>query len=252
MKLTVIGCAGSFPGPDSPASCYLVEAPYDGRTYRLVLDIGNGALGSLQRHVTLDSVDALALSHLHADHCLDLCSFYVVRKYHPGGAMPRLPVYGPEGTATRMARAYDMDPDPGMTGQFDFRAYPDEPFEIGPFTLTARRVEHPVPAYAVRVSDGRRTLVYSGDTGPCGALDELARDCDLLLAEASFVDGGDNPSALHLTGREAAEAAERAGVGRLLLTHVPAWHSRDQVLSEAVPHFSGTTALAVAGVAYDV
>ena len=91
MKPTVVGCSGSFPGPDSAASCYLVEAPYEGRTFRLLLDLGSGALGPLQKYVELDQVDAVALSHLHPDHCLDLCGFYVVRKYHPSGALPRLP-----------------------------------------------------------------------------------------------------------------------------------------------------------------
>ena len=61
------------------------------------------------------AVDAVLLSHLHADHCLDLCGYYVLRKYHPGGVAPRVPVWGPEGTAARMARAYDLPPSPGMT-----------------------------------------------------------------------------------------------------------------------------------------
>src|SRR5487761_81872 len=100
VRLTVIGCSGSFPGPDSPASCYLVEA--DG--FRLLLDLGNGALGALQRHAPLDGIDAVCLSHLHADHCLDLCSFWVARTYHPEGPRPRIPVYAPAGTAARMAR----------------------------------------------------------------------------------------------------------------------------------------------------
>jgi ribonuclease BN (tRNA processing enzyme) len=251
MRLTVVGCAGSFPGPDSAASCYLLEAPYDGRTYRLVLDLGSGALGALQRYVALEDVDAVALSHLHPDHCIDLCSFYVVRKYHPSGPMPRLPVYGPAGTAERITRAYDLAPNPGMTEEFEFHTFAEGPFSIGPFTVSVHRVEHPVPAYAIRVGDGTGTLCYSGDTGPCGGLDEAAKDCDLLLAEASFVEGADNPEALHLTGRQAAETAERSGVGRLVLTHIPAWHDPQQVLAEASPHFTGLTTLARPGETYD-
>src|SRR5439155_7662213 len=71
VKLTVVGCSGSFPGPDGPASCYLLEQ--DG--VRVLLDLGSGALGSLSRHVDLDAVDAVVLSHLHADHCLDACPY---------------------------------------------------------------------------------------------------------------------------------------------------------------------------------
>src|SRR6476646_9466161 len=68
MRLTMVGCSGSMPGPHSAASCYLLEA--DG--FRLVVDLGNGAVGALQRYTALNQVDAVALSHLHADPCLDL------------------------------------------------------------------------------------------------------------------------------------------------------------------------------------
>ena len=95
MRLTVIGCSGSYVGPDSPASCYVVEADYGDRTWRIVLDLGNGALGPLQRFTDPLAVDAVFFTHLHPDHCLDLCSYYVLRKYHPAGSHPRLPVWGP-------------------------------------------------------------------------------------------------------------------------------------------------------------
>ena len=119
----MIGCSGSFPGPDSPASCYLLEAEHEGRTWRVLVDLGSGALGVLQRYVDPLSIDAVLLSHLHADHCLDLSGFYVLRKYHPEGAQPRIPVWGPSDTAGRMARAYDLPEDPGMNQEFDFRGY---------------------------------------------------------------------------------------------------------------------------------
>src|SRR5699024_10546946 len=105
MRLTVVGCSGSYPGPGSPASCYLVEAEHDDRTWRILLDLGSGALGALHNHIDPLSVDAVFLSHLHADHCMDLCGYYVMRKYHPNGPQPRIPVWGPPGTAARMARA---------------------------------------------------------------------------------------------------------------------------------------------------
>ncbi|MGH3472111.1 MAG: MBL fold metallo-hydrolase, partial [Nocardioidaceae bacterium] len=94
--------------------------------------------------------------------------------------------------------------------------------------------------------------VYSGDTGPCPALDALAQGCDLLLAEASFLEGDDNPPRLHMTGRQAAELAERSRAAQLVLTHVPPWHNRAQVLAEASPHFRGDISLALPGAAYKV
>ena len=248
MRLTVVGCSGSVAGPESPASCYLVEA--DGR--RLVLDLGNGALGVLQRHVDLDEVDAVLLSHLHPDHCVDLCSFYVAQRYRPGGRRPRIPVWGPAGTAERMARAYGLPTDPGMTGEFDFRTYQEEAFDVGPFRVRVARVVHPVTAYALRVEHAGRALVYSGDTAPTPALVEVAAGADLFVCEASFRDGEENPDGLHLTGRQAGEHAKAAEVGALVVTHVPPWGDTERARSEAAQAFDGPIAGARSGLVVDV
>ena len=252
MKLTIVGMSGSYPGPDSPASCYLVEQDHEGRVFRLLLDLGSGALGALQRYIELDQVDAVLLSHLHADHCLDLCGYYVVRKYGEGAPMPRIPVYGPEGTADRMARAYDLEPDPGMHEEFDFRTFPDESFSVGPFVVRTARVAHPVPAYAIRLEAADSALVYSGDTGACDALVGIADHADLLLCEASFVEAPDNPVDLHLTGRQAGEHATRAGVRRLVLTHIPPHINAKLVFREAESVFAGDLDVARAGATYTV
>ena len=95
MRLTIVGCSGSYPGPESPASCYLLEAEDrpegpGGRTWRVLVDFGNGALGALHKYVDPLTIDAVLVSHLHADHCLDLCGYYVLRKYHPSGACHRV------------------------------------------------------------------------------------------------------------------------------------------------------------------
>ena len=251
MRLTVVGCSGSYPGPDSPASCYLLESEAEGRTWRVLLDLGSGALGALQRVVDPLTVDAVFLSHLHADHCLDLCGYYVMRKYHPDGAQPRIPVWGPEGTADRMARAYDLEPQPGMHGEFDFRVH-GGPVSVGPFRVEPVPVVHPVTAFGLRVTADGATLGYSGDTGPCAGLDEVARDVDLLLAEASFRSGDDNPPDLHLTGTDGGEAATRGGARRLLITHVPPWFDGEQAKAEAQAAYGGPIELARCGETYQV
>jgi ribonuclease BN (tRNA processing enzyme) len=252
MRLTVVGCSGSYPGPDSPASCYLLEADdASGRTWRILLDLGNGALGALHRYVDPLTVDAVLLTHLHADHCLDLTGFYVMRKYHPSGAQPRIPVHGPEGTADRMARAYDLPTDPGMNEEFDFRIW-SGPIEIGPFAVTPVPVQHPVAAFGLRVTADGATVAYSGDTGPCPALDDLARDVDVLLAEASFRSADTNPPDLHLTGADGGGVAARAGVKRLVLTHVPPWFDPLDALAEARAEYDGPIDLAFCGATYDL
>lgn len=242
MRVTVIGCAGSFPGPDSPSSCYLVE--HDG--YAVLLDLGNGALGALQRHISLDDIDAVLLSHLHADHCLDLCSFYVYRRYHPDGPRPKIPVYAPEGAADRMARAYDLPLEPGMHAEFDFRTVVESTFAVGPFTVTARRVNHPVESYGFRLEAGGHVIAYSGDTGVTPALVEIGRDADLVLFEASFLDGIDIPN-LHLSAREAGALAREAGAQHLVLTHLVPWFDHSLSLEQGSAGFGAPAMLAHSG-----
>ena len=252
MRLRVVGCSGSYPGPDSPASCYLVEEDDDeGRTWRLLLDLGSGALGALQRYADPLAIDAVFLSHLHPDHCADLCGYHVLRRYHPDGVQPRLPVWGPAGTAERMAAAYGLPVDPGMTGEFDFRDHAGA-VEVGPMTVEAVAVVHPVPAFGIRVRAAGRTLAYSGDTGPCAGLDDLADGADLLLAEASFRTGDVNPPDLHLTGADCGRAAAQGNTGRLMLTHVPPWFDPALAIAEAKGEYAGEIELAVAGAVYDI
>jgi len=248
MRLTVVGCSGSFPGPDSPASCYLVEQ--DG--FRLLLDLGNGALGALARHADLDSVDAVVLSHLHADHCLDVCPYVVYRRYHPDGPRRRIPLLGPTGTHGRLASAYDPHSRGSLRDVFDVVAIAPGERELGPFRLRFDRVNHPVETYAVRVEAAGAALTYSGDTGRSDALVRLAEGSTALLCEASFTDGPVNPPDLHLTGREAGEHAATAGAGRLLVTHVPPWTDSAAVLAEATTAFGGPAELVTSGAAYDL
>ena len=252
MRLTVIGCAGSYPGPDSPASCYLVEAVDGDRTWRILLDLGSGALGYLQRFIDPLDVDALFLSHLHPDHFFDISGYYVMRKYHPEGPQPRIPVWGPKGTARRAAVSYGLPPEPGMTEEFDFYEYDGQPVRVGPFTITTSRLVHPVETYGLRIEQDGRVLAYSGDTGPCPGLVDLAKGADLLLAEASFREGEENPEELHLTGRQAGKAAARAGVGTLVLTHIPPWHDREPAMAEARLEYDGRIELARTGATFDV
>ena len=250
MKLTVIGCSGSFAGPDSAASCYLLEGDHDGRTWRVLLDLGSGALGTLQRYVDPLAVDAVLISHLHPDHYFDISGLYVVWKYHPGGARPRIPVFGPKGIADQCARAYGLGQDSGMSGEFEFHEYDDRPIRLGPFTIRVSRLVHPITAYGLRVESEGRTLVYSGDTGPCQELVDLAAGTDLLLCEAAFVESGDNPTDLHLTGKQAGAAAAEAGARRLVLTHIPPWHDPKIPLAEAREAYDGPLEAAVTGSTY--
>ena len=262
MELTVVGCSGSVSGPDSPASSYLVRAPFEGGTFALVLDLGPGAMGALYRYLAPEDVGAIALSHLHPDHCLDVCAFYVGACYSPTAPWPTIPLLAPPGARERLLAAYTVpgEGDPvdtpagGLGTHFTYRDWAPRQ-QVGPFRIDTVRVQHPVETYALRVTEDvpeGGSLVYSGDTGPCEALVELATGADLLLAEASFRDVPDNPAGLHLSGREAAETARRAGVAGLVLTHIPPWHDRDAVLADALPHLDAPVALASPGASWTI
>jgi len=242
VQLTIVGWSGSFPGPESPASCYLIDTG----DFRLLLDVGNGALGALQRYTGLADVDAICLSHLHADHCLDMCGYSVFQNYHPDGPQPRIPVYGPPGTAERLSRALGSD-HLGMADAFDFSTLAPGAIEIGPLRITTAHVNHPVETFGFRIEHAGQVLAYSADTGPCDELVGLARGADVLLSEASFVDGPDLPADLHLTARQAGEHAARAGAGELVLTHLVPWNDPATCLEQASEVFSGPLRLASSG-----
>ena len=252
MRITVLGCSGSVGGPDSPASGYLITAP---DTPPLVVDFGGGVLGALQRHADPNTVHVL-LSHLHADHCLDLPGLFVWRRYHPAPALARGILYGPGDTWTRLAAASsplggELD---DFSDIFDTRPWVDgETVEFGALTVLPKLVAHPTESFGLRFTDrDGRTLVYSGDTGVCESLVELATGADVFLCEASWTHSPARPKGLHLSGTEAGQVAARAGVGMLMLTHIPPWTSREDVISEAKAEFDGPVHAVVAGETIDL
>ncbi|WP_426566145.1 MBL fold metallo-hydrolase [Angustibacter sp. McL0619] len=261
MRLTVVGCSGSLPGPASAASCYLLEADGSGadgepRTWRVLLDLGSGALGPLQQFVDPMSVDAVLLSHLHADHCLDLCGLYVMLKHSPVGPWPRprVPVWGPAGTAARLAGAYDLPVDPGMSAELDVQTWTDgESVRIGPFAVTPMRVNHPVEAYGLRIEHDRSVLAYTGDTDSCDSLKPLCHNANMVLADAAFVDGRDEADGIHLSGRRAAQAVlDAEGVQHLVLTHLPPWNDPDVCVAQARELWDGPLDVAAPGRTFDL
>jgi ribonuclease BN (tRNA processing enzyme) len=124
--------------------------------------------------------------------------------------------------------------------------------EIGPFEIELGRVNHPIETYGMRLTAGGRTLAYSADTGVSDELVKLARHADVFLCEASYLDGDDNPPDIHLTGREAAEHANRADVGRLLLTHLVPWGDASRTLAEAEQVFDGQLSIVDSGAVYHI
>ncbi|MBV1854500.1 MBL fold metallo-hydrolase [Catellatospora tritici] len=214
MRLTVVGCSGSVPGPDSASSCYLVEQ--DG--YRLLLDLGTGSAGPLQRYCAPEQVDAVLISHAHNDHYYDLNALSYLRQRV--GAGP-LDVYGPANL-------------PGALGWTDEAVLrlrtvtPPGPLPLGPFEVRVAAVAHGMESYAYRVGDG---LCFTGDTAPCAELDKLAEGCSVLLAEACGYEPDSVPR--HLSAADAGLLAARAGARLLVLTHLRSWLDHERLLAEA-------------------
>ena len=250
MKLTIVGCSGSFPGPDSAASCYLVEA--DG--FRVLLDLGSGAIGAAQRHLDLADLDAVLISHLHPDHCIDLLALYVARTYDPRRTYPGLPVHLPSGGGDQIARAYGPTDSPGIVAAYDLTEWTAGTHRIGPLKVTVARMAHPVETWGMRLEHDGRVLTYSADTGPCDNLVELARGADLGLFESAFETGRDDhaPRDVHLNGAQAGAAAAAAGVRKLVLTHLPPWNDPAVARRDAATTFDGEIEVANAGDTYEV
>ena len=261
MRLTVLGCSGSGPGPTNPASGYLVQAG----DAHLTLDLGNGTFGALQRHLDPWALRGVVFSHLHPDHCSDFPPLAGHRRYHPRPAYDPvarpLAVVAPVEAPSRFAAAYATSAaervETDMTDIFTFHPWSDGgSIEIAGVTLRAEAVDHPCEAYAVRVEHDGRSLAYSGDTGPCAGLIEAARGVDVLLCEATWPHvtewWDEPPPSIHLSGRQAGEHAAAAGVGRLLIKHVPAWFDAQALLAEAKAVFDGPVELVEPDAAYAI
>ncbi len=230
MKLTVVGSSGSFPGPDSPASCYLIQ--HEGTN--ILFDLGNGALGALQKYLDIYDLDAVFLSHLHADHCADVGALYVSLRYHPLGVKDPIAVYGPTGVHQRLVESYGPTDEPGVLGYLDVNEYSEgEPVTVGSIKITPFGVDHVIQGFGFRAEAGGRTLVYSGDTDACPELVTASRGADLALFEAAYIESLPYDRHVHMTGKTAAQCAVDAEVDRLILTHIPPWNDTEEVLSDA-------------------
>jgi len=250
VDLHVLGCSGTFPSADSACSAYLVR--HEG--YSLLIDVGNGSIGALQRIGGLLDVDAVLLSHLHADHCVDLAAYSYARRFHPEKP-DRLPIYGPKGTQSRLCRIFDSTPRDGLEGVYDFHTVESGRMELGPFQLDLAPTNHPIECYAIRVTADGRSMTYSADTGQSDKVVDLARETDLFLCEATWLEGMDYPDYppdVHLRARETGEHAAQADAGKLLLIHTISYQDDQIALEQAAAAYDGPLGLAVAGASYTV
>ena len=246
MKLTVLGGCGVWPAAGEACSGYLVEQ--DG--FRLLVDPGYAVLPQLLRSMAADDVDAVLVSHGHPDHCADLNPLLRARALRdrvpdepPASALPIHALPG----ALDAVLALDR---PGMLD----RAFalhditPGTPFAVGPFEVSTRSLPHSRPNVGIRLDAGGVALVYTGDAAPDPRLVELAQGADVLLAEATFIDVVPADSLETLSSaRDAGRQAAEAGVGGLLLTHLPPGADRAAATRAAETSFTGPIRVARLG-----
>jgi ribonuclease BN (tRNA processing enzyme) len=230
MKLTIRGSSGGYSGPENPTTGFLLE--HAGK--RLWIDAGHGTFGALQRHLAFPEIDAILISHVHADHCVDLYAFNVAARFHKEGVLRRS-LYCPREVLDRMPLLLG-DPPGGKKSfgeSFDFHPIEAggtiEPAEAPGLRVSFQRTDHPNYCLAMRLESDEGVLTYSADTGPGFDLAGFARDSDLLVCEATYQEGLVG-APVHLTAKQAGETARRAGARRLVLTHVwPAFDPRRSV-----------------------
>lgn len=257
IALTVLGSGVAWANPGGVCSGYLVRA---GDT-SLLLDCGTGTLGRLRSHTEPKALDAIVISHMHPDHYFDLVGLRYGMLY--GGFAGNRPtrIFLPPGGCERLEQlGLVLDNDARFfSSVFALAEYdPAEPLKIGAATIGFARVQHYIPAYAMRIRTGHlngNTLAYSGDSAPCDELIEHARGADVLLCEAAMLHAGQDEADAHkrghLTAAEAGTIAQQAGVGRLLITHAPLdCDDPESAAREARTTFTGPVERVVDGQTY--
>jgi len=240
MKLTVIGYWGGFPGKGEATSGYLFEK----EGFRLLVDCGSAVLSQLQQYVEPSELDAVILSHYHHDHVADVGPLQYARLI--GGMLGKtkeaLPIYAHQNDTKFHSLTYK-----GVT---EGMAYdPNKPMRIGPFTITFLQTDHPVECYAMRITDGTNSIVYTADSSYKEEFIPFSKDADLLLTECNLYADQDGKQAGHMNSHDAATIAKNADVKQLILTHLPHFGDHRELISEAQSIYKGPIQLAKSGLA---
>ncbi|WP_226038050.1 MBL fold metallo-hydrolase [Aquibacillus saliphilus] len=238
MKVTVIGFWGAYPGNGSATSSYLIEK--DGFT--CLIDCGSGALSRIQMYKDVMEIDAVILSHYHNDHVADIgvLQYSWLVQNSINNTEKILPIYG---------HLEDKIGFEKLTHNFtEAIAYdPESVLVVGPFSFTFMKTEHPVPCYAMRITDGDKAMVYTADSSYTDNFISFSQDADLLITDCNFYEGQDGRKAGHMNSREGAEIAKHAGVKQLILSHHPHFGNRQDLLIQARNYFNGPVQLADEG-----
>lgn len=224
MELTVLGKYGPYPPAGGACSGYLLDTGAG----KLLLDCGSGVLSRLMAKGGPGILSGVALSHLHFDHMSDMLPMVYAAQFGTGGtnALP-MPLYLP----TEPPLQYDLLRKSGVYDTHILQA--GEVWHVAGAQMTAYPGAHPVPSYALRLEKDGQVFVYSGDTNECPGLADFCRGADLLLCDGCFTRAQWAAQKPHLSAEKAALLAARAGVKKLMLTHMTPGTPEEILLSEA-------------------
>ncbi len=246
MRLTVLGGCGAWPAAGQACSGYLVEH----RGFRLLVDVGYATVPRLLELAAADQVDAVFITHGHPDHCADLNPLLRARALSADPPAP-LPVYALPGALDAVLA---LDRPAMLADAYLLRELsPADRLDIGPFGAQTRLLPHWLPNAGLRLTADDLLLAYTGDSGPSADVVALAEDCDVFLAEATYVDRVPADSRGYLSSaRQAGRQAAEARVGRLVLTHL--WPGTDpsSARTVAADEYSGEVSVATAGLVIDL
>jgi len=260
----VLGKSPAWQDADGACSGYLVE---DGDSCLLV-DCGSGVFSKLRRFRDYAEVDAVVITHMHADHFLDLIPFACALTYAPRRApahvdcsaagsdartCPRLLV--PSGATEILRTIASAGAQPGLLDRaFALSEYDiAQTVVVGSLRVCFQPVPHYLPANAIQVRcDAGGRFIYGADHGPTDALDGFADDSDLMILEATLPHPERDGPRGHLTPGEAGEHAARCNAARLVLTHISDELDWEWALAEARQVFAGPVEMAREGAVYEL
>lgn len=243
MKVTVIGFWGGFPGVNEATSGYLLE--HDG--FQLLVDCGSGVLSQLQNYIHTDDLDAIIVSHFHHDHVADIGPMQYARIISNSmqGRSNILPIYAHTAEENEFKRLTHEGSTIGV-------AYnPNEALQIGPFSITFMKTNHPAVCYAMRITAGGQTVVYTADSSYLDEFIDFAKDADLFICECNMYAGQDGTKFGHMNSTEAGQISSRANVKELWITHLPHHGNHQDLIEQAREEFTGNIQLAKSGLTWE-
>lgn len=239
MKLTVVGYWGGYPAEGEATSGYLLQH----NNFNLLIDCGSGVISNIQKYIKIEDLSSVIISHYHHDHIADIgpLQYACLIKSKLGQFSGPLNIYG----HTYDRENFEKLEMPPYTNAVSYSGCDN--IKLGPFDISFIKTRHPVACFAMRIGAMGKDIVYTADGSISKELIDFSRNADLLICECNFYSGQDGSISGHMNSTDAANIAKKAAVKRLLLTHLPHFGNHNELIEDAMSHFSGKVDIAESG-----